>query len=254
MTRSTWLVIAGVSAFLLFIVAGVPASVALRWLGPDVLRLSGVSGSLWRGAAAGANVGKLRLSETQWKLSPLGLLLGRVSGEVETKIGDGTAHGSVAVSLSGGFACTGCSFEGPIASLRPLIPALKAVDGKVSIEMATLEIRNKWPTRAVGSAKLSNVPIGVSGQPPRDAPVGAFETTLSADPVPDDGAIEATIQDAGGPLELSARLSITRPGNFEFSGRAKARPGAPPEIVNALAALGPKGSDGSTELGLSGTF
>ena len=173
---------------------------------------------------------------------------------METRIGEGTARGSVAVNLSGGFACTGCSFEGPVASLRPMIPALKAVDGSVNLQLAALEIRNKWPIRAAGSAKLSNVPIGAAGQQRRDGPVAAFEATLSADPVPDDGAIEATIQDAGGPLELSARLSITRPGNFEFSGRAKARSGAPPEIINALAALGPKGPDGSTQLGLSGTF
>ena len=202
----------------------------------------------------GANLGKLRLGETHWALSPLGLLIGRLGGSVETRIGDGTARGSVAVSISGGLACTACSYEGPVASLRPIIPALKGVDGRASIEMAALDISNKWPTRAVGSVKLSNVPIGVAGPQAGDRPVAAFETTITADPVPESGLIEATIKDAGGPLEVSARLSVTPPGNFEISGRAKARPAAPPEIVNVVAALGPRASDGSTEFSLSGTF
>ena len=173
---------------------------------------------------------------------------------METRIGEGAAQGFITLSRSGDLSCKGCRYEGPVASLRPAIPALKSVNGRLSLELAALEIRKKWPTRAVGSAKLANVPLGAAGQPRGDGPVAAFEATLSADPVPDNGLIEATIRDAGGPLELTARLSITPPGNFEFSGRAKARPAAPAEIVNALAVLGPKGSDGSTALGLSGTF
>ena len=68
MTRASWLATAGAGAFLVFVIAGVPASVALRWLGPDSLRLSGVSGSLWRGSADSADVGRLRLRDTKWTL------------------------------------------------------------------------------------------------------------------------------------------------------------------------------------------
>jgi hypothetical protein len=53
---------------------------------------------------------------------------------------------------------------------------------------------------------------------------------------------------------MTARLTVTKPGNYEFSGRAKARPDASPDMVNALKVLGPKGSDGSTELAMSGSF
>jgi hypothetical protein len=77
---------------------------------------------------------------------------------------------------------------------------------------------------------------------------------VNADPVPDDGTIEAIIEDAGGPLQLNARLVIAPPGNFRFSGQATARPGTPPAIASALAAMGPRAADGSTQLELNGSF
>lgn len=254
MTRTARLVAAGSVTFLAFLIAEFPASVAVRWVAPASVRLSGVSGSLWRGAASGADLGGLRLGATQWSLSPLSLFLGRLGGEIVTTVGGGKASGTVSVGFSGDVRCTDCKFEGSIAGLRPLIPAIKALDGTISLEATTLEIRKNWATRAVGSAKLANVPLLAPGQAQADGPVASFEATVAADPVPDSGLIEASIHDTGGPLELTARLSVKPPGTFEFSGRARARAGAPPVIVNALAALGPKGSDGRTELALSGSF
>jgi general secretion pathway protein N len=254
MTRTTRLVAAGAATFVVFLVAGIPAAVALRWVGFESLRVSAVSGSLWRGSAAAADVGRLHLGETHWSVSPLSLLIGRLGGQVDTTIGDGTASGTVAVGFAGKIRCTGCRYEGSVASLRAMIPALRNLDGRVSLEIEALEISGKWPVRAVGLARLSNVPIRVRGQAMGDLPVSTFEATVNADPVPESGLIEALIRDAGGPVELAARLNITPPGIFEFSGRAKARPSAPREVADVLAALGPKGSDGSTELGMSGSF
>jgi general secretion pathway protein N len=254
MTRSARLVAAGLTTFLIFLIAGIPAAVGIAWLAPESLRLSGVSGSLWRGSAAGADIGRLRLGETHWALSPFSLLLGRLAGDMNTKIGDGAASGSVAIGLSGTVRCTECQYEGPVAGLRTLVPAMRTLDGSINVEIAALEISDRWPVRVVGTARLSNVPIRVRGQSAGNSPVATFEATVGADPVPAGGLIEATVRDAGGPLELAARLSVRPPGDFEFSGRAKARHDAPAEVVNALAVLGPKGSDGSTELGISGSF
>jgi len=254
MTRHARLVTAGAITFLVFLVAGIPAAVGIGWLGPESLQWTGVSGSLWRGSAVGAEVGRLRLGETHWSLSPFSLLLGRLAGDVDTRIGDGTASGHVAVTFSGAARCTECRYEGSVAALRTMLPALRNVDGTLSVEIAALDLSGKWPTRAVGTVRLSNVPIRLGGQPPGNEPVGAFEATITADPVPENGLLEAAVRDTGGPLEMAARISIMPPGSFEFSGRAKAKPGAPPDIVDALAALGPRGSDGSTELGISGTF
>ncbi len=255
MKRRNGLISAGAAAFLVSFVAGTPASAVVGWIGPDDARLSGVTGTLWRGSALAAKVGRVRLGPTRWSLSPLRLLLGQISAEVESRIGGGDASGSLAVGLSGELSCTACKYDGPAASLRPIFPALKALDGSLQLELANLELRDNWPVRAVGTAKLSKVALALAGaQADSVAPTADFEATLSADPVPDDGVIEVAIRDAGGPLQLNARLTVTPPGSYEFSGRLKARANAPPELASALTMLGPKTGDGGTELTVSGTF
>lgn len=249
------LALAGAAAFLLTLIGNVPAGVALGALAGDRLQLTGPAGTLWNGRAAAVQAGGLRLGATSWDLSVLALLTGRLAADVTTRIGDGDLTGAVSVGLSGAMACTDCRYEGPLAGLRGVLPALRTLDGRATVEFTALELRDGWPTRAVGTAKLTRVPMTTPGAPPRaGAPTADFEATVNADPVPADGLVEVAVQDAGGPVEFTARLAVTPPGNYEMSGRAKARPGAPADMTNALAVLGPRAADGSTELSMSGSF
>ncbi len=50
MRRTRLLVAAGIAAFLIFLVAFLPASMLLQYLPPEVT-LSGVTGTVWRGGA-----------------------------------------------------------------------------------------------------------------------------------------------------------------------------------------------------------
>lgn len=254
MNRRLWLIGAGAGAFLAFLLLRPPATVAARWIGAESLRLGTVTGTLWSGSAASVVAGNLRLGETRWSLSPLNLLLGELSADVTTRLGDSTANGTVSRSFAQVTNCTGCRFTGPVHDLRSLFPALKAVNGQLEVEIATLAIEAGWPTRAVGTAKLSsNLAATVPGGTP-DLPPATFEVLLNADPVPENGSIEAVVQDTGGPVQLSARIILTPPGNFQFAGRAAARPGAPPALGSALAILGPRAPDGTTQLTMTGSF
>jgi hypothetical protein len=255
MTRNRVLALAGTAAFALGLLAGLPAATALGWIGGERVRGTGIAGTLWRGSAATLETGNVRLGATRWRLSPLRLLTGRLVADVETRLGDGELRGGIAVGMSGAFACAGCSYEGPVSGLRGAMPALGPLDGRARIDVQALDIADGWPTRAVGNVRLSGVPITVPGAPPRRGmPTADFDAAVNADPVPADGLIEVAVQDAGGPVEFTARLSVTPPGNYELAGRAKARPDAPAEMVNALAVLGPRAGDGSTELSMSGSF
>jgi len=51
MRRTRLLVTAGIAAFLIFLVAFLPASMLLRYVPPEVA-LNGVTGTVWRGGAA----------------------------------------------------------------------------------------------------------------------------------------------------------------------------------------------------------
>lgn len=249
------LLAAALAAFVLGLVSRFPADAALRWLAPDTVRAMGVAGTVWNGSAAGIDVGSLRLGETTWQVSAMALLVGRLGAHLETRIGDGTASGRLGVGLGGTITCNDCRYEGPVAALRPVLPALGALDGRLEVNLAAVRIEDGWPAVLVGQALVSGVPFAMPGAAPSPAaPRASFTASVAANPVPEGGVIEVAVQDAGGPVELSARLTLTPPGNFDLAGNAKARADAPPEIVNALSAIGRKGADGATELGIAGTF
>lgn len=254
MNRTHGLLLAGFGAFAATLLAQLPAAVAIAWLAPAEIRVSGVSGSIWQGRARELTVHGLRLTDTRWALSVSELVRARLGGEVEAGLGGGTLSGHAVFHASGGMHCTACRFEGSTTTLRTLMPTLKAMDGRLSIDLGHLEIEDGWPIRILGTAMLSEVtlpdlPIDTTGEARP-----SFKIEISADPVPDSGLIEAVIGDAGGPLECSARARLSPPGNFELKGRIKARPDAPGQLVTAVSALGARAPDGSTDLSLSGSF
>ncbi|MCK6371782.1 MAG: type II secretion system protein N [Gammaproteobacteria bacterium] len=252
--RPVVLLVAGLATFLLTLVVRIPASVVIGLLFPDGMATSGIVGTLWSGAAATVSAGGLRLEDTRWRVSPFSLLLGRLVGDVETRLGDASAAGRLGLGLSGTLSCTDCRYRGTIAALRPLVPALRAVDGNLELQLDTLELRGGWPTRLAGVARLSEVPLDAASPADNPAARGAFSGKTEHDPVGDDGRIEVLVEDAGGPIEIKATIVVTPPGTFALTGQARSRPGAPESIANALKVLGPRTSNGSTELTFSGNF
>jgi len=70
-----------VCAYLVFLIAQLPAAQLYGWLKPRAgapLQLYQVSGSPWNGRAAAADIGKTRIEEPAWVLRPQALLLGRI--------------------------------------------------------------------------------------------------------------------------------------------------------------------------------
>ncbi len=244
----------GLVAFLVTLAGSLPASVALDWLTPDTVRFNGIAGTIWRGSALSVGVGGARLGETSWRLFPPALLLGRLAGHVRTSLGDGNAEGDLSIAVTGSVACNSCRYQGRLRSLQALVPALTALDGRAEIQIETIEFRDAWPSRIVGVANVLDVPLGPTGEAQTGSDLAAFVASVDSDPIEDDGRIEATVADIGGPVEVNGRLVVVPSGSFTFTGRAKSRPGAPPGVVSALGVLGPRTSDGSTELSFSGSL
>ena len=80
--------LAGVVAYLLFLVAAAPAAKVLPLVQsrlPEV-RLSGVEGSLWSGKAAKLDLTPLQLQDVSWSFRPFGLFVGRAVFDVDGQL------------------------------------------------------------------------------------------------------------------------------------------------------------------------
>lgn len=82
-SRGLW-IIAGLTAFVFFLVAYLPAKQVIgRITLPDNVAISGISGSLWDGHARTVIANGLSVDNIAWTISPWSLLIGDLNGHVE---------------------------------------------------------------------------------------------------------------------------------------------------------------------------
>lgn len=248
MRRSTLLVAAGLAAFLLFLVAFLPASVLLRFLPPEVA-LEGVSGTVWRGRAQvvrfrDRSLGQLEWSSRPWRLLVLELAyattLRPAGGEVSLDFVTRSPRRLTLRQVRGGF---------PVAVVQGLIsPA--GWTGSVELDVDRLVLEDGFPTEAEGRVLARN--LAATG--PQGMAIGSFELTLGAGAVGGEG-ISGRLQDLGeGPMRVRASLDLRRDRSYTISGEVAASQGASEAVQRSLAFLGPPDSLGRRPLTIEGTL
>lgn len=245
------MIAAGVAGFIVFALAMVPARMITSIVPPEVARISETSGTLWDGNAQSVVVAGFQFREVNWDLHPMSLLLGRLSLSVDAKWGSGFARGDLAAGITGSLYVRELRVAGPLAPvLRQL--NLPGDAGELSVDIAELDVEDQWPTRLIATVGVGRLPFRMLGIP--GGSMGNYSLEFDIAEVADDGAIPGILTDGGGPLEVAGELRLFPPQNYEIRARLKARPDAPPELVQGLVLAGPKGPDGSHDFQMTGSM
>lgn len=247
MRQSRILASAGLAALLLSLVALLPARVGFSFSG---LPASGLSGTIWKGAAQRLSVAGLGLGPVSWQVHPGRLLVGRLSADVKATLPDGFLNGTVALSPGGRIALSSLEAAAPLSWLTP---AAGSSTGQLSARFDRLELASGRVSTALGTVKLAGfvLPLPTSGA---SLGAGTYSLTFTTEELAADQPLTGKLADDGGPLEIAGTVTITPPAAYEVSGTAKPRPEAPPELRNALGMLGPPTPDGAYQLSLAGSF
>ena len=248
MRRPALLIAAGAAAFIVFLVAFLPASVLLRFL-PAGVSLSGVQGTVWRGQAdvlaiRGQPVGALRWSNRPWRL--LGLKLDYAvqylpeGGQVDLDV---TLHGPHRIDLGNARGTL------PIMALDGLLgpPGWKAT---AELDVDRLSLVDGFPASAAGILVLRD--LTAPGE--RGVHIGSFELTLGEGAVGSD-SIAGRLRDLGsGPMRVRATLELKPDRSYLLSGEVAAGPDAGAVIQRTLRFLGPEDSLGRRPFTVEGTL
>ena len=229
-SKLSWLAL-GVGAYIAFAVANFPAAQAYQWFAPPVVRLAGVTGTVWSGAAEVGNVAGLPLSNLRFRFQPLALLLGKLSGTVEARLPDGFFDTEITatterISLHELRAATS------LQSLREFLP-IYGTQGQISLTLDSLEIENGWPAVAVGEARIGQLRVApllptASGNL---IELGDYSARFLEQVEP---GLSADITDLSGPLELEGHATLLPDRSYSLEGRIRARPEAAPELVQGI--------------------
>lgn len=249
MKRGLTLALLGVLAFLVLLVATLPARVLLDRI-PNV-EATGVGGSIWSGHAEMLSVQGFALGRTQWHLFALPLLRGRLEVDATISPLDGNGSARCVIGLSQSVRCSRVMANLPLQFL-PVNSLPQGWTGRINANFTQLDIERGWPTGARGQLEVLDLARPAGG---KASAFGSYRLVL---PAPDvgagDGALIGALQDAGGPLNVIGTLRLSPDRTYTIDGHVAARNDAPPDIARSLEYLGTPDAQGRREFSLAGSL
>jgi general secretion pathway protein N len=242
--RSLWIALLAAVAFVVIVLARMPAAWVLparaaQWT------CASIDGSLWSGTCAGLTVSGTPLGDMSWQLHPLRLLTGRLAAHLT--LSHGPADAAADVELTFGQRLTARNVVADLPLDPALLPSVPPnVHGRAHVELALAQVQHGVIRQLQGRIEARNL----EERSGNNTALGSYSVSFpggSGDPV-------GTLRDLEGPLALEGTLRLTPAPGFELEGVIAARRSAPPELVNSLRFLGSPDATGRRPFSLSGTF
>jgi len=238
----------GVVAYLIFLLATLPADRVLSRMQTRGVIASGVTGSIWSGKSGAVQIGRLALGEVEWSVSPWRLFAGKVSVDLHAKRNDGSLQATIAIGLGKRVVVRELRGAQPIAALGGLgLPG--GWDGILQLNITELDLENNWPVNLRGAVDARNL-SGPASQPTQ---IGSFRVEFSEQKSA--GEISGVLTSAGdGPFDVTGTLRLLPNRNYVVDANVALRPGAPTTLSGSLQYLGPPDAQGRRALSMSGTL
>ena len=244
MRRSLWIALLAAVAFVVIVLARMPAAWVVPARGPQ-WACGSIDGSLWSGSCAGLTVSGTPLGDMSWELHPLRLLAGRLAAHLTLSHGPADAAADVEVTFGQRLTARNVIADLPLdPALLPSVPA--NLHGRAHVDLALAQVQRGVIRQLQGRIEARNL----EERSVNNTALGSYSVSFpggSGDPV-------GTLRDLEGPLALEGTLRLTPAPGFELEGVIAARRGAPPELVNSLRFLGSPDATGRRPFSLSGTF
>lgn len=238
------LIAALVATFLLGLILLFPARLAIGWFAPPTFGVSGVDGTVWRGRAEQVSVSGIYLSPVSWRFRPVGLFAARLSYHVEADVPGGSISADIGLSPTGSLRLSDVQASLPLSAIVGLLPVAEA-EGRLAADLDYAVISGGWPRELVGIVSIE----GLVYRPAGAGSIGNYRVEF----VETDGeGLAGQLNDGGGPLEVTGRLTVSAERDYELSGQVSARQGAPQALANSLQYLGSPDAQGRREFSLAG--
>ncbi|MEX2577092.1 MAG: type II secretion system protein N, partial [Halofilum sp. (in: g-proteobacteria)] len=236
----------GLLAYLMALVATVPAARALAYADTDVAA-SGVQGTVWSGAAQRADFGgPLPVSELHWDTRLWPLFTGELAADAQFTVAGARVDGRFARQADGALVARDANIRGPANALLQLVqaPAL-SVEGEVlgRIQQATVRAgqvrmltgRFQWD----GATLVDPLRIALGTVRGRIRPV-------------EDNMHEIELESSGGDVASEGVVRLFANGRYEIELTMNPTRDAPDHVADTLSMLARRNDNGDFVLRQSG--
>lgn len=249
--KTRYFIISGIIAYLVFLIAFIPAAPALALVQNYVptLGIQGISGSLWNGKAAAIIINRQhQLDNTHWQLNGWRLFLGELSLDISSHYQQQPLSGALSLKASGKISARDVKASLSAATLAQLaqIP-LAELSGDISLQLEQLEWQAAAVPHATGIVRWHNAAVTVA----ETAQLGDVTITLSEN---DSSPLIAQLSNQGGQIKLEGGVNVSEDGVYKAQLTMLPNASANANIRNSLTMLGKAKPDGSYQLDNTGNL
>ncbi|PJG58866.1 type II secretion system protein N [Aeromonas cavernicola] len=242
-----------VVAYILFLLATLPAALVVRYLplpAPlnTLLTLEGVSGTIWRGQIARLQYASESISLLRWELNGWSLL--RLAPEVSLRFGDrNSVNGQGVVGWQGALFGRDVTLNLPAAWLLSRVPMplpfALTISGQLQLKVDQFAQGQPWCDNLYGNLDWY--------QASADTPAGKLDL---ADPALTlnclDSKLVAELKQSSEMVQTIGRAELQPNGQYLFQGSLKPGPALPEQMKQGLPLLGQPDSQGRFPLRYQG--
>ncbi|MGD8567470.1 MAG: type II secretion system protein N [Gammaproteobacteria bacterium] len=242
----------GLLAYTVFLLVTLPADVAYgfwktKFGGQNVpVMLNDIEGSIWSGRIGESTIKGQQIQSFSWDVNVLTLLLGIVEANVELKVTDGYANGTVGYALFGGSYVNGLEAWLPLNQIDQLVNvAALRPGGAVDVKMSNVKLNNNTVVSAQGDVAWYSAEMTLL----KKITLGDLQIKFE----PNEGGVKGVLSDQGGPLRAEGVLQLNPDKSYEFKGAFGTR-GEQPDLHAALTTMGRFDRDGMVKVSLKGNL
>jgi general secretion pathway protein N len=251
--RITGLLLIGLLAYVLFLLAGMPAALAWQWggqrLAPQV-RAYGIAGTVWDGQAEAIVSGPRRVDNVRWDIRPSALLKGRLGARLVAAFPDGRAQAVVEASPGGTVTAEDVKADMDIDSLLALAGRQGlsgAADGHFEALFQSLVASGGRLRTAQGVLNWNGARVGLGQK------ISLGDLALRIRPAGDNG-VRGELVSSGGAFALEGDAALRRDGGYQVELRITPRNPSDPATAQAVRVLGLANPRGTTVVNISGSL
>ena len=240
------LALVGTSAYVLFLLATLPASVVANRLPATSaarIEMADVEGTIWSGSARidvmPASAPPIRIERLAWRFLPSRLASGKLA--YEARFAAAGMRGSMEAGRRlGGWYASAVEARGDAQALEAFVPLASAwrPAGEISLAVPGLEL-DKEGARGEASAEWRKASVALSDV----RPLGSYRAQWKGE---GKGSVELTTLE--GPLRVTGVGSLSPQGRLSFAGEARADPAHAKALEPLLDLIGPRRPDGARSI------
>jgi hypothetical protein len=242
--RLVWI---GLAAFLLAVLVVLPAR-WMAWALPAQVQCATLSGSVWHGQCDGLTVQQtgapLEIPMLRWKLHPLSLLRLTVNADFSVRTVQGTVSGAAELGRKGRMAVRNLAASA-LFDRRLATMLADGWNGQLEARDLAVEMQGNMLKKLSGEMELRDF------KDAQGAPFGSYRLVFTPADAP---PFAGTITDTGGPLAVTASVTVSSDRRWQLDGLITPRAGASPEMRSRLEMLAAPDASGAYRLQSEGTF